>query len=217
MTTATKTRSTRSGSERAPRADAVRNREAVLDAARKRFGEDGMDVGMEEIARTAGVGVGTVYRHFPHKRDLIVALVHEHFARLSEGAAEALEEDDPWEAFCEFMRWSVRAAAKERVIGEFLGTSPQLGEIEVAQTGLAERTEKLIKKAQRAGKMRKDVVVEDVPTLVCSISSVAASHTDSIAAANWPRLVEIALDGMRACPGTGKLPAPKRQISDRAS
>jgi AcrR family transcriptional regulator len=171
-----------------------------------------MDVGMEEIARAAGVGVGTVYRHFPHKRDLIIALVHEHFARLAEAAAEALEKEDAWEAFREFMRWSVQAGEKERAIGEFLGNSPELGEIEAEQTGLAERTEKLIRKAQRQGKMRKDLVTEDVPTLVCSISSVAASHNGSIAAKNWERLVEITLDGMRACPGTSKLPAPKQLL-----
>jgi len=210
VTTATKEKT----QERTQRADARRNRSAVLDAARKRFGEDGMDVGMEEIARTAGVGVGTVYRHFPHKRDLIIALVHEHFARLAEGAAEALEKEDAWESFREFMRWSVRAAENERAIGEFLGNSPELGEIEVQQTGLAERTEKLIRKAQRQGKMRKDIVIEDVPTFVCSVSSVAASHSGSIAANNWERLVEITLDGMRACPGTSKLPAPNRRLGE---
>jgi AcrR family transcriptional regulator len=208
VTTATKTKP-------ALRADAARNRKAVLEAARKRFGEDGMDVGMEAIARAAGVGVGTVYRHFPHKRDLIIALVHEHFARLSEMAAKALEREDAWESFRDFMRESVHAAANERAIGEFLGTSPELGEIEVEQTGLAERTEKLIRRAQRAGKMRKDIVIEDVPTLVCSIGAVASAGTDTIAARNWERLVEITLDGMRACPGTSRLPAPDRRLGDR--
>ena len=215
MTSATKTKSASpKPRERALRADAARNRTAVLDAARKLFFDDGMDVGMDQIARKAGVGVGTVYRHFPHKSDLVIALVHEHFARLSEAAAEALKEKDAWEAFREFMRWSVETASKERAIGEFLGGSPELGEVEVEQTGLAERTEKLIRKAQRQGKMRKDVVVEDVPTLVCSVASVASTHNDSIASQNWGRLVEITLDGMRACPGTSKLPAPNRRLGD---
>jgi AcrR family transcriptional regulator len=215
VTTATKKPKAARTGERAQRADARRNRTAVLDAARKLFFEDGMDAGMDQIAREAGVGVGTVYRHFPHKRDLVIALVHEHFARLAEAAADALEEDDAWKAFREFMRWSVETASKERAIGEFLGGSPELGEVEVEQTGLAERTEKLIRKAQRQGKMRKDVVVEDVPTLVCSIASVASTHNGSIASQNWSRLVEITLDGMRACPGTSKLPAPNRRIGDR--
>ena len=214
MTTATKQKKQAGAEngERAQRADARRNRAAVLDAARKLFFEDGMDAGMDEIARTAGVGVGTVYRHFPHKADLVIALVREHFARLADAAAEALEEEDAWEAFRDFMRWSVQTASQERAIGEFLGNSPELGEIEVQQTGLAERTEKLIRKAQRQGKMRKDIVVEDVPTLVCSIASVAATHNGSIASENWGRLVEVTLDGMRACPGTSKLPAPNRRL-----
>lgn len=214
MTSATKEKRAAETGERAQRADARRNRTAVLDAARKLFFEEGMDAGMDQIARKAGVGVGTVYRHFPHKSDLVIALVHEHFARLAEAAADALEDEDAWGAFCEFMRWSVETASKERAIGEFLGSSPELGEIEVEQTGLAERTEKLIRKAQRQGKMRKDVVVEDVPTLVCSIASVASTHSGSIASENWGRLVEITLDGMRACPGTSKLPAPNRRLGE---
>ncbi len=215
VTTATKQEKHASeNGARTQRADARRNRAAVLDAARKLFFEAGMDVGMDQIARKAGVGVGTVYRHFPHKSDLVIALVREHFAHLAEAASEALEEDDAWEAFRDFMRWSVETASKERAIGEFLGGSPELGEIEVQQTGLAERTEKLIRKAQRQGKMRKDIVVEDVPTLVCSIASVASTHNGSIASENWGRLVEITLDGMRACPGTSKLPAPNRRIGD---
>jgi AcrR family transcriptional regulator len=198
--------------ERVQRADARRNREAVLEAARERFGADGLEVGMEEIARAAGVGVGTVYRHFPTKDDLIAALVHDHFARLAAAGEAALEEDDPWRAFCEFMRWSARQGRENRALGEFLSSTPELGEIEARETGLAEATEKLVRKAQRDGRMRKDLILADVPTLLCGMSAITAAHEDSIAAQNWERFVEIALDGMRACPGTSKLPAPNRRI-----
>src|SRR5688572_1538603 len=103
MTASTKTSPSQAASsgERTLRSDARRNREAVLVAARERLGQCGLDCQMEDIARTAGVGVGTVYRHFPTKDDLIVALVGDRFARLAERAAEALSEDDPWEAFCD--------------------------------------------------------------------------------------------------------------------
>ena len=214
MTTATKQKkhAGAENGERAQRADARRNHEAVLDAARERFGADGLEVGMEDIARAAGVGVGTVYRHFPTKDDLIGALVHDHFARLAAGAEAALEKDDPWNSFCEFMRWSARQGRENRALGEFLGSSPQLGEYEARESGLADATEKLIRKAQRAGRMRKDVILEDVPTLLCGVSAITAAHPDSIAAQNWERVVEIALDGMRATPGNHKLPPPRSQV-----
>src|ERR671910_1893131 len=82
------------------RADARRNRDAVLAAARERFGECGLECQMEDIARTAGVGVGTVYRHFPTKGDLIGALVSDRFQRLPDGAPEAPAPGDPWEGVC---------------------------------------------------------------------------------------------------------------------
>ena len=212
--TQTKTRSRKakpSAPERSQRADARRNRDAVLEAARERFAAEGLECGMDRIARTAGVGVGTVYRHFPNKEDLVHAIAEAHFARLAERAEKALAEDDPWRAFCDFMRWSARTAAEQRGIGEVLGSNPRLGEQEARRSGLADLTEQLIRKAQRAGGMRRDVVVEDVPTMVCAMGAAATAHPNSIASSNWERFLEIALVGMRA-PGRGKLPPPKRTI-----
>lgn len=197
------------------RADARRNHEAIRVAARELFAERGIEVGMDEIARAAGVGVGTVYRHFPTKDDLITSFVGEHFARLAAGAAEALEKDGAWEAFRDFITWSAQIAAEDRVLGEFLGSRPNIGEREALASGLPDLTEKLIRKAQRQGGMRKDIVVEDVPTMVCGLGAIATAHPDSIAAHNWERFLQIALDGMRACPGTSRLPAPDRHLGDR--
>src|SRR4051794_7758055 len=112
------------------RADARRNRAAVLAAARERFGECGLDCQMEDIARTAGVGVGTVYRHFPTKKDLFAALVADRFQRLAERAREALGEDDPWRAFCDLMRYSAELQVSDRGLSEFLSSQPELGQCE---------------------------------------------------------------------------------------
>lgn len=208
MTPATRTKP----EKRELRADARRNRDAVLAAARERFGVCGLDCQMDDIAETAGVGVGTVYRHFPTKDDLVAALVHDHFARLAARAEAALEEAEPWQAFCEFMRWSAEQGCENRGLAEFLGDAPQLGEHEARETGLAAATEKLIAKAQRAGEMRRDLVLEDVPTLLCGIGAITSAHEDSIAARNWERFVELMLDGMRATPGNHKLPAPRARV-----
>lgn len=196
----------------AQRADARRNRELVIEAARERFGKCGLDCQIEDVARTAGVGVGTVYRHFPNKEALIDALIDDRFERITEKAAEALEQDDPWEAFCDLMRWSAQYQAKDRALSELLSQRPASGRRSAAKAGLVETTEKLIRKAQRSGQMRKDVVVEDVPTILCGLGGVLGAHEESMPALNWERFLAIMLDGMRA-PGGQKLPRPKAPLS----
>jgi AcrR family transcriptional regulator len=192
------------------RADARRNREAVLAAARKRFAKCGLECQMEDIARTAGVGVGTVYRHFPTKGDLIAALVADRFERLAARATEALAEDDPWQAFCDLMRFSAELQVRDRALSEIISSQPQLGQHEAVASGLVDTTTELIAKAQKAGEMRKDAVIEDVPTLICGLGAVTAG-SGNMPELNWERYVEIMLDGLRA-PGVNKLPPPRARI-----
>ena len=166
---------------------------------------------MEDIARTAGVGVGTVYRHFPKKGDLIAALVTDRFERLAERTEQALAQDDPWEAFCDLMRYSAEYQVRDRGLSEFLSSQPQLGQHEAVQSGLADLTAQLIAKAQRAGGMRRDAVIEDVPTLICGLGAVTAGAAGNMPELNWERYVEIMLDGLRA-PGVNELPPPRALI-----
>jgi AcrR family transcriptional regulator len=193
------------------RADARRNREAVLAAARDRFGKFGMDCQIDDIARTAGVGVGTVYRHFPTKADLFAALVTDRFERLAARAREALAEEDPWQAFCELMRHSAELQVRDRALSQFLSSQPELGQHAAVESGLADITAELIGKAQRAGGMRADAVIEDVPTLICGLGAVTAGAAGNMPELNWERYVEIMLDGLRA-PGFNKLPPPRALI-----
>jgi AcrR family transcriptional regulator len=193
------------------RADARRNREAVLAAARKRFAKCGLECQMEDIAGTAGVGVGTVYRHFPTKDDLIAALVTDRFERLAERAEEALAQQDPWRAFCDLMRHSAAVTVRDRALSEVISSQPELGQREAVRSGLADLTATLIAKAQRAGGMRGDAVVEDVPTLICALGAVTAGAAGNMPELNWERYVEIMLDGLRA-PGVNKLPPPRALI-----
>jgi AcrR family transcriptional regulator len=197
---------------RALRADARRNREAVLAAARARLAEDGLDGPIEHIARAAGVGVGTVYRHFPSKRELIVALVRDRFERMAERTEEALAADDPWQAFCDLMRYAAELQMRDRALSQFLAEQPELGYCQAVDTGLTELTAQLIAKAQRSGGMRKDAVVEDVPTLLCALGAVTANAAGTMPELNWERYVQIVLDGLRA-PGSNPLPPPKASIA----
>lgn len=197
--------------KRNQRADARRNREAVLAAARELFKEGGNDCPIEGIAKKAGVGVGTVYRHFPNKDALVDALIDQRFEHLTVKAEEALEKDDPWEAFVELMTYSARYQSEDRGLSELMSQRPARGRESAVKTGLSATTEKLIRKAQRSGQMRKDVAIEDVPTILCGLGGVLGAHEESMPALNWERFLALLLDGMRA-PGHAKLPKPKRPL-----
>jgi AcrR family transcriptional regulator len=195
------------------RADARRNREAILDAARERFADLGLDCQMEDVANSAGVGIGTVYRHFPNKDALIEALIEDRMGRLAKRATEALEEDDPWQAFCDLMRWSGRLSAEDRGLSGVLTQRTQSCGAVAARSGLADATQKLIRKAQRSGQMRRDMEVEDVPTFMCGLGGVFGAPAESVPAQNWERFLALMLDGMRAPSNTTTQRLPKVQGS----
>lgn len=181
------------------RADARRNREKVLAAAAAAFAETGLDAQVEDIARRAGVGVGTVYRHFPTKEALVAALAAEHFERLADIAEATLAEPGaPWELFTAAIWRSARAAADDVAWCELIGGHPSaMQAASRGQTRLASAMSALIARAQQDGAMRADATVVDVRTIMCGFGHVAAAQRSG-AAMNWERYLEIALDGLRA-------------------
>jgi AcrR family transcriptional regulator len=205
MATATQTPPA-SPAERAMRADARRNREAVIAAARELFRDQGLEAQMPDVARAAKVGVGTVYRHFSTKDDLITALVADHFERLAEQMRGGLEADDPWDGLAEFIRFTARIQAEDRGLCEVMGSRPEMMDAAARAAGLPELAEQMVKRAQRAGALRKDLTWEDIPMIACGLGPIAQT-TVGPATGRWPRLVEIVLDGLRA-PGSAKLPKP---------
>lgn len=188
------------------RADARRNHERILESARVVFAQAGPDAQIDDVARHAGVGVGTVYRHFPTKEDLIAALAGERFERLAEKAVESLEAEDAWEGFCDFIRFSAQLQADDRGLCEVMGSRPEVMNEAALAVGLAELADKLVKRAQRSGELRKDLEWEDVPMIACGLGRITPAEMGP-ATGRWPRLVEIILDGLRA-PGSSKLPKP---------
>jgi AcrR family transcriptional regulator len=191
---------------RALRADARRNREAVIVAAKRLFADKGLDAQMPEIARAADVGVGTVYRHFPTKDDLIAAIATEWFEFMAERAREDLELNDPWEGISDLIRFATQMQADDRGLCEVMGSRPAVMNEGAYAAGLPELVDALVKRAQRSGQLRQDLDWEDVPMIVCGLGGITQSGPEP-SVGRWPRLVEIILDGLRA-PGTGVLPPP---------
>lgn len=192
--------------ERVLRADARRNREAVIAAAKELFADQGLDAQMPDVAKAAKVGVGTVYRHFPTKDDLIAALAAERFERLAEKAREGIEAEDPWEGLCDFIRFSAQLQADDRGLCEVMGSRPEVMNESAFAVGLDALCDKLVKRAQRSGDLRRDLVWEDIPMIACGLGRITPAEMGP-ATGRWPRLVEIILDGLRA-PGSSKLPKP---------
>jgi AcrR family transcriptional regulator len=192
--------------ERALRADARRNREAVIEAAKKLFADQGLDAQMPDVAKAAKVGVGTVYRHFPTKDDLIAALAAERFERLAEKAREGIDNEDPWEGLCEFIRFAAQSQADDRGLCEVMGSRPEVMDASARAVGLDKLADELVKRAQRSGGLRKDLQWEDIPLIACGLGQVTQADMGP-GTGRWPRLVEIILDGLRA-PGSAKLPRP---------
>jgi AcrR family transcriptional regulator len=191
--------------ERGLRADARRNRQAVVTAAKKLFADQGLDAQIPDVARTAKVGVGTVYRHFPTKDDLIAALAAERFERLAEKAREDLEAEDPWQGLCDFIRYSAQLQADDRGLCDVMGSRPEVMGAAAEAVGLDTLCEQLVKRAQRSGDLRKDIEWEEIPMIACALGGITKAHGPG--AGRWPRLVEIVLDGLHA-PGSSRLPKP---------
>ena len=180
-------------SERPLRADARRNRERILKAARAVFAERGIEAQIDDVAKKAKVGVGTVYRHFPTKEGLRDALVRERFEEIAGYALEALDRDDAWQAFNDLIWRASERNAADRALCEVLASSDP-SHI-VAETGLAASLSTLMVRAKAQGRMRADATQDDVAMMMCGASSVMRTHPDPEL---WRRHLQLMLDGLRA-------------------
>jgi AcrR family transcriptional regulator len=180
--------------ERSLRADARRNRERILDAAREAFADEGSSAQIDAIARRAAVGVGTVYRHFPTKEALIEELMAEKFRAFTENAREALAIDDPWEAFTGLLRRNAALMAADAALRDELARSGAVIEVDAEETvELRAIGSQLIERAQHAGAAREDLTIDDIPMLMAGLCSSMA-----VPGCDWRRHLDLLIDGMRA-------------------
>jgi len=182
--------------EKPLRADARRNREKVLAAARAVFSEQGVDAQMDDVARRADVGVGTVYRHFPTKDALLRALTEELFDVIAAHARALLEHDDPWEAFKDALWFGAAQTAGDRAFSELVAAQKKTLEQCPGQEDLTVTIGELMRRCIAAGKMRPDVVIDDIPLVMCGVGSASVMPHSMPDA--WRRHLGIVLDGMRA-------------------
>jgi AcrR family transcriptional regulator len=181
---------------RPKRADARRNYERVLTAAREAFAEGGESTALEEIARRAGVGIGTLYRHFPNRQALLEALYVGEVEEVCRSAA-ALEDADPWEALNGwFERLIGYIATKQALAHELLNYLDRDAQLfKICRASLFEAGEPLLTRAQAAGVVRPDVSIGEVIQMVMGIAKIPAAD---------PRqnqhILRVALDGLRYRP-----------------
>jgi AcrR family transcriptional regulator len=193
--------------ERPLRADARRNRDRVLAAAREVFGEQGRDAQVDDVARCAAVGVGTVYRHFPTKEALLEALAVDAFERILAVARENLAGiADPWEALTRTLWQGAEMLAGDRALSQVLSEIP--GPVPIAAAAQREldlTMAELMRRAQAAGALRPDAVLDDIPMVMCGIG--AATRKSHQCPGSWRRHLAIVIDGLRAASASGPLPS----------
>jgi AcrR family transcriptional regulator len=177
------------------RADAERNRTALLSAAREIFGEHGLDASLDEIARRAGVGNATLYRRFPSRRDLIAEVFANKMSEYVDLADQALAEPDPWAAFVGYLTHICEMQAHDRGLSELLISTSfdddeRLAELRAtAQRGALG----VIKRAQQARVLRADFTRQDIRLLMMANAGITARSTDPDA---WRRQLTFFLKGV---------------------
>jgi AcrR family transcriptional regulator len=164
---------------------------------------EGLEASVEDIARAAGVGVGTVYRHFPNKDELVEALATERFDRLRDLALEALDQDDAAKAFDQFMRTAAQIQTEDRALSELLVSRPETMIRAAERVDMLGLTDQVLKRAQKAGAIRKDAEAADIPMIMCALAGTYRNpHADA------DRYIAIVLDGLKPSGAKhGKLPA----------
>ncbi len=181
--------------DRPLRADAARNRRALLEAAAAEFAERGLDASVADIAHRAGIGKGTVFRHFPSKDDLIAAIVHDRVEGLAALAVSLLDADDPGLALLEFM--DAAAGHQQQLDLSFLRDAAGVNErLDGARSELFTAIIALVDRAKAAGAVRQDVAGMDVILLMCAPNHVVSFVPDADPDL-WRRYLGIIFDGLR--------------------
>ena len=211
----------RTAATRPLRKDAERNRQRIIASAMEVFRERGFDATLDDVAHHAGLGVGTVYRRFPNKEQLIESMFSERLDEINALARRALADPVPWQGFVRFLEQVIEMIASDRGMHDVM-VSTTFGHDQVAQVRdqLLPLGRDLVRHAKDGGELRSDFEVEDVVVIIKMCGAVSA-YTGHVAPGLWRRYFALLVDGLRAKPGDqSPLPVPAlseetlRQVMD---
>jgi AcrR family transcriptional regulator len=203
--------------ERRPlRVDAQRNRDRIIGAAQAAFAERGLDVPLEDVAIEAGVGIGTLYRRFASRDELIAACFERRVEEYARAAEEALEADDAWTGLCVYVERICAMQAADRGLKDVLTrTFPDARALETHRARGYDLSVRLIERAQAEGSLRSDVVPEDLVLLLMANAGVVQGAGDAAPDA-WRRFVGLMLDGLSTAAASSLPPPPTPRQMMRA-
>jgi AcrR family transcriptional regulator len=197
--------------EKTWRRDAQRNRDRIVASARVLFAREGIDASVEDITRHAGVGMGTLYRHFSTKEELVDAVLEDALSDYVALAEQALAEEDAWTGFTFFLERAVGLHAANRGLKDVVATHEHgLKHVRAMRARTRPLLRRLVERAQEAGTLRPDFTVEDMPLLFWTSGRVI-EVTSSVAPDYWRRYLGLILDGLRAEAAT---PLPQPPLSE---
>lgn len=180
------------------RRDAQERREKLIVEAQREFAAHGVDASLEKIAREAGVSIGTLYRHFPTRLDLLMAAFKPRVEEFLDGAKKALEMDDPWEGFVYYLDNLFSVQAGDRGFNDFLSRRfTDNAETERIHDEMCQQIEDVLTRAQEAGEARPDITQADIVNLIWSNGRIT-SATSAAAPNAWRRHLYLMLDAYRA-------------------
>jgi AcrR family transcriptional regulator len=192
---------------KALRSDAQRNRDRLVQSARELIAREGPDVSVEEITQNAGLGMGTLYRHFPTKEELIDAVLEDAFAGLVALARQAAAEEDAWTGLTRFLEQALARHAANRGLKDVLASREHgRRRAETMRAQIRPVLRGMIEQAQAQGTLRSDFTSEDLPLVFWTAGRVIET-TASVAPDYWRRYLALLLDGLRAEAAT-PLPEP---------
>lgn len=189
------------------RSDAERNRGRIIAAARTVFGREGLNASMASVARETGVGIATLFRHFPRKEDLVAAVFADRMKAYAQATTEALADPDPWHGFTGYIETVCAMQAADRGFADVLTMSfPGVPELEQYHARAYEGFLELIGRAQDSGQLRVDFTSRDLVLLLMANAGVL-SATAGAAPDAWRRMVAWMIQSFQA-PARGPLPDP---------
>jgi AcrR family transcriptional regulator len=194
------------------RKDAERNRQRILEAAAEVFTDRGLEATLDDVARHAGVGVGTVYRRFPDKASLADALFDERIDALVALAEQAQAEPDAWAALVSFLERSAEMLVSNRGLRQILMFAAKGHDRGIcARDRMRPAIESLIKRAQADGQVRADLRATDIPMIEFMVAA-AAEYAWQVRPAIWRRYLALILDALRPASAPGR-PLPEPELS----